>query len=288
METELYFTRNSQRFSPTSLIHEHVPASVRTGLYQVLEKCFCNGYIGASHLYANICTALGLKDNIILETGQGLSSERAVQEYIKYLLTKCENWQFYSICEIISRSIDPYRGYDQPTFSRELNGLFTDGNVAFRLRNHTIVKVENSTVVIQSKLREMVPFLAEAEFEAAREQLKKAVTAIDIQPEPGIEDCVKFTLAATESVYRAVSKGCDETGAPALNNMATTEFIPKNMRQAIKDLFDYGADLLRNNQAAGGISRIDTDEAEFVVAVAAAIILYLIKKRKALSCPAVT
>lgn len=277
MEHELFPKRHKLRLSPDSLAHEHVPKPVRFGLYQVLERCFHNGYIGDSHLYTNICAALGIKDDIRPETRFGLSSEDVIQTRIKHLLLDSESGQFYRICEIISKSIDPYRGYDPLIFSKEVNALFINGNLAFRLKNHAIVKVGNNAV--QDKLRGVREFLAGPEFEDARDQLNKAAIAIDIQPNPNY--CIRFTLAATESICRLVFKReADEFNTPfafAVEKMAG-DLVPKHIKQSIKNLFDYGAHLTGNAEGSSAFE-IDIDEVEFVVATSVAIIIYLVKKK---------
>lgn len=103
--------------------------------------------------------------------------------------------------------------------------------------------------------------------------------ALNVRPSPDVENCVKDAVAAIESVSKIIVSDEKASLDDIIKNAVKKGVIPQPLDQTITKLHAY-----RGNEPAiahGGIepSKVTIDEAEFVLDMSAAIIIYLVKKR---------
>ena len=254
-------------------MYEEVPERARVGLYHLVERFFGGEHQKSYlHLYQEICVALRIP------------RERGLQNYgasilIERLIKDCEWHQFYDICEVIWAN--PYSKYThQEEFTEQANTLFREEQLGFELRDGKIEKVGSG--FIDAKVKEARYLLKEPEFKSADELFEKAIKALNERPNPDAENCIKDAVATVESVGKIIRKDKKARIDDIIKDAVQNGVIPHLLGDPVIKLYAY-----RGNEPAiahGGIepSKVTEDEAEFVLAMTAAIILYLVKKRSLL------
>jgi len=272
--SELFSKRYGLRPTTEGLMYEDVPERARIGLYHIVEQFF-----GGEHkkryldIYQEICMALRIP------RGRGLSDYGA-SIVIEKLIKDCEWHQFYDICEVMWAN--PYSKYSrhQEEFTEQVNTLFREEQLGFEIREGKVEKVGSG--FIDAKVKEVRYLLKEPEFKSADELFEKAIKALNERPNPDVENCVKDAVAAVESVGKIIRNDKNARIDNIINDAIQNGVIPRLLGDPIIKLYAY-----RGNEPAiahGGIepSKVTEDEAEFVLAITAAIIIYLVKKRSKL------
>lgn len=271
--SDLFSKRYNLRPTPEGLIPEDVPESARVGLYYIFEKTI---YSDISKLYSNICVAL----RILRETRDyNLNNFYNNMELpIENLIMSCDWWRFYDICELMYRELTyvPYR----QELSEQINKLFIDEQLGFEIREGKVEKVGSG--FIDAKIKEARYLLKEPEFKSADELFEKAIKALNVRPKPDSENCIKDAVASVESVGKIIRKDKKARIDNIIKEAIQKGVIPQLLGDPIIKLYAY-----RGNEPAvahGGIepSKVTIDEAEFVLAMSAVIIIYLVKKRSLL------
>lgn len=270
--SELFSKRYGLRPTPEGLMYEDVPERGRVGLYLIVEQFFTlEGYKEKlySNLYSNICIALRIPhDRSVLYEHQ---ASRAIEKLIGH----CEWWQFYDICEVMWQILNPI---DRDALSEHINTLFREEQLGFEMRDGKIEKVGSG--FIDTKIKEARYLLKEAEFKGADKHFEKALKAINARPNPDVENCVKDAVSAMESVGRIIVNNEKALLSEIIKELAKKGTIPKPLDQAIQKVYAYRGDQPGVAHGLVGTSKVTIDEAEFVLAMSAAIIIYLVKKGK--------
>ena len=254
-------------------MYEEVPERARIGLYHLVEEFFEQEHRSAYlDLYKRICVALRIP------------RERGLDDYhasfrIEKLIKTCDCWQFYDICEVMWGALF-FSNYssNQNEFSTQVNTLFREEQLGFELRDGKIEKVGSG--FIDAKVKEARYLLKEPEFKGADEHFEKAIKALNTRPKPDVENCVKDAVAAIESVGRIIVGDEKALLDDIIKDMAEKGIIPKPLDQTIQKIYAYRGGQPGVAHGLVGASKVTVDEAEFVLAMSAAIIIYLVKKRK--------
>lgn len=274
MYPELFSKRYGLRPTPEGLMYEDVPERARVGLYHIVEQFFKLQYQPTYlALYKQICVALRVpRDRMVRD-------DYAASRAIEWLINTCEWWQIYDICQVMWAAIDS-RGYSRNTqdFSEQVNTLFREEQLGFEIREGKIEKVGSG--FIDAKVKEVRYLLKEPEFKSADELFEKAIKALNERPNPDVENCIKDAVATVESVGKIIHKDKNARIDIIIKEAIQKGVIPRLLGDPIIKLYAY-----RGNEPAiahGGIepSKVTEDEAEFVLAITAAIIIYLVKKRR--------
>ena len=114
------------------------------------------------------------------------------------------------------------------------------------------------------------------------ELFEKAIKALNVRPKPDVENCIKDAVATVESVGKIIRKDKKARIDDIIKVAIQNGVIPHLLGDPIIKLYAYRGD--EPAVAHGGIepSKVTVDEAEFVLAMSAAIIIYLVKKRSLL------
>lgn len=272
MYPDLFSKRYRLRPTPEGLIYEEVPERARVGLYHVVEKFFEQEHRAAYlALYKEVCVALRIpRDRMV---GNDYDASRAMER----LIMDCESWQFYDICDVMWKTLEyPWGNKDElPT---EINTLFREEQLGFEMREGKVEKVGSG--FIDAEIKEARYLLKEPEFKGADEQFEKAIKALNVRPEPDVENCVKDAVGAIEAVGRIIVNDEKVLLSDIIKDMVGKGIIPKPLDQTIQKLYAYRGNQPGVAHGAVGTSKVTVDEAEFVLAMSAAMIIYLVKKSK--------
>jgi len=273
MFEELFSKRYSLRPTPEGLILEDVPSSARIGLFYILEPFLDK--IELESFYKDICVALRIERHT---RDYYLQESWAIPNAMENLIKECAWWQVYDICELIYRKLD-YQP-DRQELSKQINKLFIDEQLGFEMRKGKVEKVGSG--FIDAKVKEARYLLKEPEFKSADELFEKAIKALNVRPKPDVENCIKDAVATVESVGKIICKDKKARIDDIIKAAIQSGVIPHLLGDPIIKLYAYRGD--EPAVAHGGIepSKVTIDEAEFVLAMSAAIIIYLVKKRSKL------
>jgi len=255
-------------------MYEDMPKRARVGLYHIVAHFF-----GGKHqkdyldIYNEICVALRIPRN------RSIHSNYLASSAIDVLINKSACWQFYDICEVMWAN--PYSEYSshQEELSVQVNALFREEQVGFELTDNGRVEKVGSGF-IDAHVKEARYLLKEPEFKGADEHFEKAVKALNIRPQPDVENCVKDAVSAIESVGRIMVNDDTALLSDIIKDMSSKGVIPKPLDQVIQKIYAYRGDQPGVAHGLVGASKVTIDEAEFVLVMSAAIIIYLVKKRQ--------
>jgi hypothetical protein len=274
--SELFSKRYNLRPTPEGLMYEGVPERARVGLYHLVERFFGDEY-QKSYLdvYTEICVALRIpRERGLNNYGASIITER--------LIKNCEWYQFYDICEVIWANPNSQYSSHQEEFTEQVNTLFREEQLGFELRDGKVEKVGSG--FIDANIKEVRILLKELEFKGADTQFEKAVKALNERPNPDVENCIKDAVGAIESVGRIITNNEKALLDDIIKDLANRGIIPKPLDQAIQKVYAYRGDQPGVAHGLVGASKVTVDEAEFVLAMSAAMIIYLVKKRSKF-CP---
>lgn len=277
--SELFSKRHGLRPTPEGLMYEEVAEPARVGLYHMVEQFFeewnRQEHKAYLQLYKNICVALRIPYD-----------RRVTQWYdappaIEKIINTCTWWQFYDICEVMWHTLSSSNfSIDQKEFYSQVNALFKEEQLGFEMKDGKIEKVGSG--FIDAKVKEARYLLKEPEFKSADELFEKAIRALNVRPKPDSENCIKDAVATVESVGKIIRKDKKARIDNVIKDAIQKGVIPRLIGDPIIKLYAYRGD--EPAVAHGGIepSKVTIDEAEFVLAMSAAIIIYLVKKRSKL------
>ena len=274
MYPELFSKRYKLSPTPEGLMYEDVPKSARVGLYYALEEFLER--IDKPDLYDKICVAF----RIPRETRDHDLTYFAESEEIpiEQLMMSCDWWRFYDLCELIFQYLyseyKPWGGQ----FSESLNSLFLDEQLGFEIKNGKVEKVGSG--FIDAKIKEARYLLKEPEFKGADKQFEKAIKHLNVRPNPDVENCVKDAVGAIESVGRVVIKNEKALLSNIVKELSQKGIIPKPLNLVFDKVYAYRGNEPGVSHGAVDISKVTLDEAEFILAISAAAIIYLVKKGK--------
>jgi hypothetical protein len=267
MFAELFSNRYGLRPTPEGLMYEDVPERARVGLYHIVRQFFGKEY---GNLYTALCIALrNPVDHQVELTGPHFASLA-----IEKLVMNCQWCQFYDICQVMWESLEYKR--DRDNLSAEINALFREEHLGFELRDSKVEKIGSG--FIDARVKEARYLLKEPEFEGADKHFEKALKALNTRPNPDVENCIKDAVAAIESVGRIIANDDKALLSKTIKDMANNGLIPKPLDEAIQKIYAYRGDQPGVTHGLVGTSKVTVDEAEFVLAISAAIIIYLVKK----------
>lgn len=280
--SEMFSKRHGLTPTPKGLIHKDVPTTARVALCNLIIECQNSlkskyqGYKAYRSLYFDICKILRVLPSP--EEPNISHEEEHYHNKLNELVVTCEWWQFFDICEILfSFFIMKHR---RDAFSKRVNILFKEERLGYELRDGKIEKF--SSEYIDEKIQETRYLLKEPEFKSADELFEKAIKALNEKPNPDSENCIKDAIATVESVGKIIRKDKKARIDNIIKEAIQKGVIPQHLGEPIIKLYIY-----RGNESAiahGGTepSKVTEDEAEFVLAMSAAIIIYLLKKRSLL------
>lgn len=249
---------------------EDVAERARVGLYHIVRQFFETKCL---NLYNVLCIALRTPvDHNVQVRGSDFLASLTVEK----LIMNCHWWQFYDVCELLWQGLEGKREKD--SLSNEINTLFREEHLGFELRDGKVEKT--GSAFTDARVKEARYLLKEPEFKGADEHFEKALKALNTRPNPDVENCIKDAVSAIESVGRISVNDDKALLSDIIKSMARSKIIPKPLDEAIQKVYAYRGDQPGVAHGLVGTSKVTIAEAEFVLAMSAAIIIYLVKKRE--------
>lgn len=276
--SDLFSKRYGLRPTTEGLIEETVPNSARIGLAYILDELYENRHMEPTEVYKSICIALRIPRK---NRDYALENYPDLVPHVEGIIEECEWWKFHDICEVIWRILRGKYDYYADLFTRSLNSLFIDEGLPFELINGKIEKAGSGFT--QAQIKEARYLLKEPEFKGADKQFEKAIKAINVRPNPDVENCIKDAVGTIESVGRIITNNEKALLNDVIKQAVKKGVIPQPLDQTFTKLYAYRGSEPGVAHGAVGTSKVTVDEAEFVLTMSAAMIIYLVKKRSQLT-----
>lgn len=197
-------------------------------------------------------------------------------EAIGKTIYQCEWFKFYDICELayevlaekLPRRLDGFESAVNEIFAMDLlpwcfkDGLITPARPA-----------EITEIFEQAK-----SLLSDPRFMGPDEQFRKANQHLAKRPDPDTENCVKDAVGSLEGIARIVTKQPDRTLGQILNREPLKSMVPSLLLAAIEKVYAYRGDAPGVAHGQTGPSTIGIEEADWVLSMCAATMVYLAKR----------
>ncbi len=273
--SELFSKRLNLIPTPDGLMYEKVPTRPRIGLYHLVERFFGGKQQDSyEHLFQEICVALRIPRE------RGLTNYTA-SVVIENRIYNCTWHEFYDICEIIWANLYSEYSTNHINFTEQVNTLFREEQLGFEIREGKVEKI--SSGFVDTKIKEARYLLKQPGFKGADQHFEKAIKALNIRPNPDVENCIKDAVSAIESVGRIIINDENALLSDIIKGAVKKGIIPQPLDQTFQKLYAYRGNEPGIAHGAVDISKVTEDEAELILAISAAMIIYLVKKRSKLS-----
>jgi hypothetical protein len=280
MANQSFSQRHGFAPPPKSLAENEMPGWVREGFANSLREFIDRTRAGVAPDVFNRDLYNSLKPliwKVLKVQPPGSPVGGPWEVYIPKLIRQCEWWQFYDICEEVYRLIaDTYGQSEAESFAQEVNDLFTREGVAWRFTGGRIERAYPPHIT--KKFEEVRALLRDPQFQGADEQFEKALQHLNRRPDPDTENCVKDAVGAMEATARIISGDHTETLSRILHKEPFRSEIHPALAAAIKKVYAYRGDVGGVAHGQVGPSNVGIEEAELILTVAAATILYLASK----------
>lgn len=265
MSDDLFSQRYGYRAAEQALVYEDAPDAIRQGLREVLEKC---EYSAPSAQRAVICAALRARPD------QGNWSEYPnIDQEVDSLLYSLEWWQFYDLCEKLSRKIGPeiHVQNSGTYFDMKLNELFKEEGIGYEIVDGYIARSVSPEFTEAAAAADTA--LSDADTHGASlEQFRKASSFLNAMP-PDYENAVKEAVNSLEGVLQVVT-GMHGQSLPSLLSKLDPP-LPSKIRKICLELYGYGSGTQGGRHAGIGGYVPGGEEAEFILHCVAAAVRYI-------------
>jgi len=275
----MYFNLFSDRYKLRStahgLVNDSLNESTRVGIFYILESSIEDQNILS--LWLAICFSLRIRKE--RRDAFAKSSKNTIIAEIENILVNTEWENVFTICEVVHNYLYGVAGYGNwyESFQLKINNLFSDEQIGFKMIKGKIERVRDAFAEAHNV--EARVLLSQSEFAGADAHFGKAIKALNVRPNPDVENCVKDAVSAVESVARVIAKNEKILLSDFVKEGAVKGIIPKPLDEAIQKIYAYRGNEPGVAHGAVSPSKVTIDEAEFVLAMSAAAIIYLVKKR---------
>ncbi len=270
--------RYGYRPDKKGLIEQEVTKTARIGMCYIIEDQL--DYANSHDLYSYICKFLRVHPGVAsvkLKMARILDTTNPEKRVISDIIMECDWVAFYDLCELFYAFMN--RGYEEE-FALQVNKLFKEERLSYQMSSGKIEKLGNPITV--AKIKEARILLKEPEFKGADEQFEKAIRALNVRPNPDIENCIKDAVGAIESVGRILTGDEKALLDGIIKGAVKNGIIPQPLDQTFIKLYAYRGNEPGVAHGAVGESKATIYEAELVLAMSAAMIIYLVEKRSLL------
>ncbi|MBI2866143.1 MAG: hypothetical protein HYX99_02115 [Chloroflexi bacterium] len=121
--------------------------------------------------------------------------------------------------------------------------------------------------------------LRAGKFKGPDQQFQKAIRALNVRPQPDTENCIKDAVGALEGVARIVTGDEKSTLGDLLDKKLVPTIIPKPLHKAFEAVYGYRSTTPGIGHGQVEASTVMLEDAELVLGLCAAMIIYLAKKK---------
>jgi len=277
MSPELFSKRHNLRGASDELIYDEIPVNALTGFSYIFHDYI--NYIDDIKLIKDYCETMRMPrdtyDSIIAH-----DKKHRVEILETWLETP--DWaKFLDICELISLSFYKKHPTKRGEFSKRLNSLFREENIGYEMQEGKIERINNEFT--DRYIKDARILLKDPHFKGADQHFEKAIKALNIRPNPDAENCIKDAVSAIESVGRIITKKEKALLSDIIKDAVKKGAIPQPLDQTFQKVYAYRGNEPGVAHGAVDVSKVTEAEAELILAMSAAMIIYLIKKRSELS-----
>jgi len=273
MTEDLFSKKYNLRPTFDGLILDEIPNTTRIGVTNIIQRYFSyHNYPRYFDLYQRICLLLRQEVDIRLD-GNAIGAFVNIGIQIK----ECKWWYVYDICQIAFDLIWKTNQANAIEFSEEIRTLFLEEGLGWSFHCGKLERVRPE--LVQLSINEAKTLLKDEKYKSADELFKKAFDALNLRPKPDVENAIKDAICSIESVGRVILSDPKPLLDGVVKELSKNGFIPKPLDEMILKLYAY-----RGNEpsvAHGSIepSRVSLTEAEFVVSMTAAILIFIVSKK---------
>jgi len=166
---------------------------------------------------------------------------------------------------------------DRVAAIEDLNNVFRAAGANFDLDKEGKLR-QRGVDFLDRGVREAAILLGDSRFAGPDEQFRKAVDFLRGQPTPDVENCIKDAVGALEAIAQLLAGKDAKEGLPRIvDRLASQRTIPGSLAEGIKKVYGYRGD---TPGVAHGMTQkqATVDEAELVLNMCAAYIVYLARK----------
>lgn len=241
-----------------------VPDAVRVKLISLIDEFRGSALPGAYSLGPFLCESLGMKS---LGTGD--------MHMIRRLVYEIEWWEFYDSCEALVRISKTSK-----ELIERIEAIFAEENLPYAMTPNGIVWRFSQPAA--AAINEATRLLVEDEsLRGPAEQWQKALGHLSERP-PDAQNCIKDAVGALEGTGRILSGRDVETLSKLIVPFSKEIGMHPTLATVADKLYAYRGD--EQAVAHGAIRELGglAAEAELVLHLSAATIVYFVKKRSVL------
>jgi hypothetical protein len=261
MPKETFSKRLGMRPDPQRAGPNEIPDAVRVKLIPLIDEYRGNGLTGATTLGVNLYEAIGKISP--QSTGD--------MKMIRSLFLEAEWWQVYDLCETLVKLC---RFREQ--IAERIDAIFAEEGAPYRMTASGIVWrfTEAAAEALTETTRCLVD---EPSLRGPSGQWQKALEHLSQRP-PDAENCIKDAIGAVEGAARILSGRETDTLSALIKPFAKEIKMHPALAGVVEKLYAYRGD---EQAVAHGATQEAKDliaEAELVLQVSAAVIVYFVKK----------
>ncbi|MDD7714371.1 MAG: hypothetical protein PUJ84_00405 [Mollicutes bacterium] len=201
-----------------------------------------------------------------------------VQDNCSDVLTICEyiTGLASSILENPQDQFLYYNENHQIDCEQELNALFEEEFVGYRMVGHEITPITNEVEIDEIKTS------LDIEFEGCKSHIKKGLSLLSDREKPDYKNSIKESISAVESICQIICKDDKATLGKALNKLEESGIkLHKSLKEAFSKLYGYTSDEGGIRHAEGLFeSNVSFEDAKFCLVSCCAFVNYLISTCK--------
>lgn len=177
-----------------------------------------------------------------------------------------------TICEYITGSVFYYNINQLINCEQELNALFEEEFVGYRMIAHEITPIINEVEINEIKTS------LDIEFEGCKSHIKKGLSLLSDREKPDYKNSIKESISAVESICQIICKDDKATLGKALNKLEESGIkLHKSLKEAFSKLYGYTSDEGGIRHAEGLFeSNVSFEDAKFMLVTCCAFVNYLV------------
>ena len=196
--------------------------------------------------------------------------------YIPAVLAQCSWYEFYDILERISRLSGRGFGRTKTEFLERINAILAREGIPWKLEQGKVIRTLNAQIA--KLINESHVLLTDPRFKGPDEQFAKAIEHLNRRPDPDEENCVKDAVGALEAVANIIVGTDGEQLNDLIKDDPFRPGIHPTIIGAIDKLYAYRGAAQGVAHGQVGPPSVRIEEAEWVLATAAATIIYFVRK----------
>ncbi len=197
-----------------------------------------------------------------------------IQKSCSDVLTICEYiTEFTSsiLDQLQNQGLDYYQANQKIDCEKELNELFEEEFVGYRMVDYEITPITNEVEINEIKTS------LDIEFEGCKSHIKKGLALFSDREKPDYKNSIKESISAVESICQIICKDDKATLGKALNKLEENGIkLHKSLKEAFSKLYGYTSDEGGIRHAEGLFeSNVYFEDAKFMLVTCCAFVNYL-------------